>query len=493
MRRMVLPLTSVGFAVMLSLAVALLSGAYTDSVPTADAQTASKPNFVFILTDDMRKDDLKYMPKTRSLLKAKGMSFANAFVTNALCCPSRATIMRGQYPHNTGVWDNVNGTDGGWDGYKVNHGEEENVATRLHDAGYRTGLIGKYFNGYQGTDVPAGWDKWFATYNFNYFDYDVNDNGTKRHFGTATSDYVTDVLRRQTQSFIDTSVTQVKPFFAYVAPSAPHAHATPAPRNLHDYDGLKGPRLPSFNEKDVSDKPPWIRQLPRLTTDQIAEMDNLSENRAESLQAVDDLVEGVVTTLANREVLGNTYIVFTSDNGFFRGEHRIPNRKARPYEEAVRVPLLIRGPSIPGQLVGSTTSQLALNTDYLPTFTDLACSPSLCGPEVTQNWSYVPDGRSLRPVLNGSATTWRTAILLEAHQTGAGDDTPTYASIRGSGGRKYTEYVGGRKELYNLGADPYELTNRYDANAAPTDLASRLQALKACAGASCRSAENGGQ
>jgi N-acetylglucosamine-6-sulfatase len=216
--------------------------------------------------------------------------------------------MRGQYAHNTGVWDNINDTDGGWQGYKSNNSNEsDNLATSLSKAGYRTGLIGKYLNGYTKTTYkPTGWDNWFATFTFDYYNYDVNNNGAIKHFGTKDSAYLTDVLRKQTQSFIDTSVAQSKPFFAYVTPLAPHAPTTSARRDLHTYDGVKAPRLPSFNEADVSDKPPWILSLPILTNAQIADLDKRHEKRVETLQALDDLVEGVVTKLQNSGQLPNT-------------------------------------------------------------------------------------------------------------------------------------------------------------------------------------------
>jgi N-acetylglucosamine-6-sulfatase len=480
MRRTVLLLTSV------ALAVVLLLGAYREEgVPTAAAQTApAQPNIVFILTDDMRKDDLKYMPKTRSLLGQQGMTFEQAYVSNALCCPSRATIMRGQYSHNNGVWDNANGTDGGWDGYKFNENEQDNVATRLHEAGYSTALIGKYFNGYRGTAVPPGWDKWFATYNFDFFDYYVNDDGTSRHFGTTESDYVTDVLRRQTQSFIGTSAAQGKPFFAYVAPLAPHGGGPPAPRDEHTYDGVRSPRLPSFDERDVSDKPPWIRKLPRLSDRTQASINRSHESRVERLQALDDLVEGVVDELRASGQFRNTYIVFTSDNGNHLGEHRVPERKGRPYEEDVNMPLLVRGPGVEAD---STTAKLALNTDFFPTFADLAG---------IQTPNYV-DGRSLRPTLKENTTTaWRTAILLERRNPYSGHLQSSYASgpfyaIRTSSGMKYIEYSLGPRELYDLNTDPYERTNSYDATAPPEGLDTRLEALKGCAGDACRAAENG--
>jgi N-acetylglucosamine-6-sulfatase len=237
--------------------------------------------------------------------------------------------------------------------------------------------------------------------------------------------------------------------------------------------------LPSFNEPDVSDKPSWIRQLPRLTTADITAVDKRHEKRVESLQAVDELVEGVVGELANAGVLDNTYIFFTSDNGFHHGEHRIPRQKWRPYEEDIQMPLLVRGPGVDA---GSTTYKLTLNTDYLPTFTDLAGA---------QTPPYV-DGRSLVTVLDGSVMTWRSAILLEA----AANYSPAYRGIRtistsAISQRKYVEYSDGARELYNLEPDPYELTNAYDAAAPPSALAARLQALKSCAAATCRTVEDG--
>jgi N-acetylglucosamine-6-sulfatase len=476
MRKSVLPLASSVLVVLLSLGV-------SGSMPKGAEALTAKPNIVFILTDDMRKDDLKYMPKTRSLLQDKGMSFQNAFVSNALCCPARATIMRGQYAHNTHVWTNSDSSIGGWQAYRTNKNEQDNVATRLDAAGYRTALFGKYFNGYQSTRViPSGWDRWFAHVNGDdsyYYDYQINDNGTIRHYGSSSDDYETDVLANHAKAFIGTSANAGVPFFAYIAPHAPHAPATPAPRDLHTHDGLKAPRPPSFNEKDVSDKPPWIRQLPRLSTAKKARIHRLHEKRAESLQAVDDLVAGVVGKLRDKGVMGNTYIFFTSDNGLHEGEHRLYLGKWRPYEEDVHMPLLVRGP---GVAAGSTSYKLALDTDYLPTFTDLARA---------QTPPYV-DGRSLRPVLKGNATAWRSAVLLEAaRNTAYVPYSPAYRGIRTSGGTKYVEYAGGKKELYFLGRDPHELTNRYPATTPSGGLVSRLHALKTCDADGCRAAENG--
>jgi len=190
----------------------------------------------------------------------------------------------------------------------------------------------------------------------------------------------------------------------------------------------------------------------------------------------------VVDELKKAQVMSNTYIFFTSDNGYFYGEHRIPRWKGRPYEENIQVPLVVRGP---GVAAGSTTYRLVLNTDYLSTFADLADQ---------QIPSYV-DGRSLVPVLHESVTSWRSAILLEA----AANNSPAYRGIRTVNTstiarRKYVEYTGGARELYNLESDDFELTNRYDVAAPPETLAARLQELKSCganAAITCRVAEDG--
>ncbi len=481
MSRPALLLASTALAVLLFVSV-------TGSAPRVSQVQAgpTKPNFVFILADDMRKDDLsrRYMPKTTALLENQGMRFDGAFVSNGLCCPSRATILRGQYAHNTGVWTNGHGgdPDGGWQAYKNNGNERDNLATRLHDAGYRTGLFGKYLNFYDGRAEPPGWDDWFATFRkgkdqASYYDYSANDNGRIKHYGTRAGDYNTTVIRRQTLDFINASTAGGKPFFAYVSAKAPHAAATAAPGDAHTFDGERAPRLPSFDENDVGDKPPWIRALPRLGPKATAEIDKRHENRVESLQALDDLVGGVVKKLRDGGQLSNTYVVFTSDNGFHHGEHRLPKEKGYPYEEVIHVPLLVRGP---GVQAGSTTRKLILNTDYFPTFTDLAGA---------QTPDYV-DGRSLRPILEGGAASWRSAVLLEqAKIKNAGSDAALYG-IRTSGS-KYTEYQGGFRELYTLTTDPYELKNAYAAGAPPSDLAARLQGLKGCADAACRAAEDG--
>jgi N-acetylglucosamine-6-sulfatase len=312
-------------------------------------------------------------------------------------------------------------------------------------------------NRYAGTTYkPPGWDRWFAVSTSGepqYFGYDVvRENNTIAHYGTNEGNYMTDVLSSEAGTFIRNSAPQVQPFFAYIAPIAPHTPATPAPRDEHTFDDVMGPRLSSFDEGNVFDKPSWIRQLPRLTAARVSEIDNRHERRVESLQAVDDLVQNVVGALNNAGELEDTYIFFTSDNGFHQGEHRILAQKWRPYEEDVNVPLLVRGPDV---APGSTTYKLALNTDYLPTFMRLAGA---------QPPPYV-DGRSLRPVLRGTVTSWRSAVVLEA----AAAYSPSYRGVRttstdGVHKRKYVAYTGGEKELYDLGSAPRELVNNYSSS-----------------------------
>ena len=465
----------------LALVVALVPAA-TTNLPATAQQPGVKPNFVFILADDMSKADLRYLPRTVSLLGDGGMTFENGFVSNPLCCPSRATIMRGQYAHNTGVWSNKAKDGGGRPAYENNGLEQDNIATRFDDAGYRTALMGKYLQG--GSDqgntyVPPGWDRWFGVNSFKYFDYNVNDSGTLTHFGRSDHDYVTDVLMRRTKAFIGTSVAQGKPFFAYVAPGAPHSPAVAARRHRHLYDGELAPRPPSFNELDVSDKPAHISSRPLLTPEREAVIDRRHEKRAETLAAVDELVEGVVGRLQEAGALETTYIVFTSDNGWAEGEHRRPRGKANPYEEDIRAPLLFRGPGIPP---GSISNELVLNTDYLPTFTDLAGIPV---PD------YV-DGRSLRPLLEESSIGgWRDAILVEGRQGTWANAAPSHSGIRTAEGMKYVEYDDGFRELYDLSVDPYELANSHYVTPPPPLLVARLALLKACSGEDCRDAEDG--
>jgi N-acetylglucosamine-6-sulfatase len=451
-----------------------------------------RPNIVFILTDDMRASDLNYMPNTTDLLADQGVTFTNASVTRSLCCPSRATILRGQYAHNHNVWTNV-APAGGFRRFHDRGLENSTTATWLDDAGYDTILIGKYLNGYglyhdghsvSSTYIPPGWDQWHGwvgAYRHTDNKYHINENGqVVTYYRSDIQD--TDLYARTAERFIRQTAGGA-PIFMYLSPNVPHYPAYYAPRHAGMFSDEQLPRPPSFDEGDVSDKPAWVRNKPLLTSTQISGMTKLYRDRLRALQSVDEMVARLVHTLKDTGELSNTYIVFASDNGLQIGEHRL-RAKGTAYEETVHVPLLIRGPSVPQ---GATRSQMVLNNDFASTFADLS------GAKVPSS----VDGRSLKPLLSTNPpASWRSAFLIEhrrsAEETPNVRAIPNYNAVRTSR-YLYVEYLTtGEKELYDLKTDPYELTNIYES-APPTllsNLKSRLDALSTCAGAGCKRAED---
>jgi arylsulfatase A-like enzyme len=384
-------------------------------------------------------------------------------------------MLRGQYSQNTGVTSN-GGPNGGYGAFYRKGNESSTLATWFHAAGYTTGHLGKYLNFYPSgaglpdTHVPVGWDRWFATFDDSVdgFDYTVNDDGTVRHFGTAPTDYVTDVLAARAKDFIRQTTG---PFLLTIAPNAPHTPSTPAPRHQGMFSGARYPRSPSFNEAHVTDKPSFISSLPRLTASGIAQIDAQYGKRLASLQAVDEMVQGLVDALQARGLLGNTYLLLASDNGYLQGEHRLAQGKDQPYEEAVRVPLYIRGPGIPA---GSIVHNQIGNVDVSVTLSDAA---GITPPNFV-------DGRSFLPLLHGSSIPWRRVYLLGR----GGPDG--FAGIRTTR-YTYIEYFNGEGEFYDRGADPYELVNTYSTMdpGLKATLHDRLLALRSCRGDQCRRVE----
>jgi N-acetylglucosamine-6-sulfatase len=451
-----------------------------------------RPNIMFILADDMRASDLHYMPNTQNLLTNQGVKFTKAWVTRSLCCPSRATILRGQYTHNHKVWVNVPPAGGFWKFYDTGH-ESSTVATWLDAAGYDTILIGKYLNRY-GLDRngnyaptihwPPGWDRWYAWEGAypSATTYDINENGRIVTYQRSEI-HDTDLHAQTAESFIRQTAGGA-PFFMYLSPNAPHHPSYSAPRHAGMFSNTPLPKPSSFNEADVSDKPQWVQNKPRLSSTEISNLTDFYRKRLRALQSLDEMVERLVNTLSETGELSNTYIVLTSDNGIYLGEHRL-TEKAAAYNASPRVPLLVRGPGVPR---GVTRSQMALNNDLAPTIASWA---GLTPPGLV-------DGRSLAPLLSSSPpTSWRTAFLVEHRRTpeeyGYVSAIPDYDAIRTSQ-YNYVEYETGEKELYDLNTDPTELTSIH-ASASPTliaNLKARLDALRTCAGAGCKTAENGG-
>jgi N-acetylglucosamine-6-sulfatase len=450
---------------------------------TSVAQTAGKPNILFILADDMRASDLDHMPNTQSLLARQGVKFTKAWTTRSLCCPSRASTLTGQYAHNHGVWVNVPPMGGFWNFYD-NGLENSTIATWLNDAGYDTILIGKYLNRYglarngnyaPTTYVPPGWDRWYAwegAYPSNTT-YDINENGRIVTYQRSQI-HDTDLHAQTAENFIRQTKGEA-PFFMHLSPNAPHHPSYYASRHASMFSGTALPKPSSFNEADVSDKPQWVKNKPRLSTTQISDMTQFYRKRLRALQSLDEMVGRLVNTLSATGELSNTYIVFTSDNGIYLGEHRL-TEKAAAYNAAPRVPLLIRGPGVPSGPPEVTRSEMVLNNDLAPTFASWA---GVAPP------SFV-DGRSLKPLLSASPpSTWRTAFLVEHRRSpeefGYVTAIPNYDAVR-TAQYNYVEYETGEKELYDLNADPTELTNIYPS-ASPTlrsNLKARLDALKQC-------------
>jgi len=509
--------TPFGFLASLSIFLLLLAGcssSETSREGEAVAESATgRPNILFVLTDDLDYASTQKMPQITSLVAQEGLSFEEAFVSHPVCCPSRATILTGLYDHNHHVLGN-GPPRGGFQKF-VSEGHEENtIAVHLkEEGGYRTAFFGKYLNQYPNQDepthVPPGWDEWYAKMavleedgdrnDQRLYDYEINENGEVVSYASEESDFYTDVLSEQVTDFIRRAAPEEQPFFAYVAPTAPHPPATPAQRHKGAFADEEAPRPPSFNEEDVSDKPSGIRSRDPLSEEDLSEIDERYQNRLESMLAVDEMVASLIRELEAAGELENTYIFFSSDNGFEQGEHRIPGGKDRPYEESAHVPLFVRGPGI---AAGSKVEQLVLNTDFAPTFADLA------------KVEFVADGRSLVPLLRGedgeaSSSSWRSSILLEKLRVEDNEDNaeetkgkakgkakgdpegPYWEAIR-TDTHKYVEYDNGDVELYDLQNDPYELESIHQSAdpALVEDLKARLEALKSCSGEGCREAEN---
>ncbi|MBW3631871.1 MAG: sulfatase [Chloroflexi bacterium] len=459
------------------------------------AHAATRPNIVLIVTDDMRVDDLEVMPRARELLAARGTTFANSFVTTPGCCPSRASILRGQYTHNHGVLRS-SGEFGGFDRFHALGEEDSTLATWLHAAGYRTALIGKYLNEYprgvEPTYVPPGWDEWAAATKEGYFGYELNEGGELVRYGKRQDDYSTDVFAAKAVEFVQRSAAAEQPFFLYLAPRAPHAPAEPAPRHEASFAGATAPRGPAFDEADVSDKPGWVYRGPPLTAPEVRQIDEEYRGRSQALLAVDDLIAALDDALAASGVDDETYVVFTSDNGYHLGEHRQLSGKGTPYDESIKVPLVVRGP---GVAAGRVEDRLVLNADLAPTFAELAGATS---PDFV-------DGRSLVPLLRGElATTWRQALLVQYYRLGLGTGDPEEAGGRPEAEKqpsfrllvtangRYVEYEDGERELYDVASDPYQLDNRF-MGTDPGELerlSAWLSSLADCAEARCRALED---
>jgi N-acetylglucosamine-6-sulfatase len=415
--------------------VALSSvAAFAPSPPSPSASTRpSKPNVLLIVTDDQQWKTLAAMRTVGNRLVAKGVKFTNGYVTNPMCCPSRTSIMTGNYSHTTGVYENHQGFS--------SFDDHSTIATWLDAAGYDTSMIGRYLNAYQSPYIPPGWDHWVAKTSGGgvYYHYSLNIDGNVQSYGGTPRDYLTDVLSGQAVSFLDSSVG--KPFFLMFTPNAPHSPADPPQRYLKAFRDLPRWRPPGYDEANVGDKPLWLQEQDRLSPEDRRRIDAFRRNQLRTLLAVNDGIKSMLDELRQTGRLANTLMIFTSDNGYLWGEHRLTG-KTVPYEESIRVPYVVRYDAMGIRPRGD--AHAVLNIDIAPTIAHLA--------DVSDHGA---DGRSLLPLLRDPHASWRKDFLVEHVSRGP---MPAYCEIH-SPRHAYIYYADGEEELYNLEKDPSELKN----------------------------------
>ena len=467
-------------------AVKAKSGKAQNAVPSADGQKAGKapvaakampagaatgPNIVFILADDFSLDLMKdgvlaqAMPNLAQMMH-EGMTFDNYFVTDSLCCPSRTSILTGLLPHNSGVFTNT-GKDGGYGSF-MSHGDDaKTFAVAMHNGFYATGMMGKYLNGYEtGIGAPQGWSEWAVGDNaYSNFNYTLNHNGTL----ISPAAHLTDEMSQLGQDFIHASAAS--PFFLELATFSPHAPYTPPDRYADAFPGLTYPQTPAYNARPDATAPTWMQDIPPIDKKFAKKIDEFYRLRVQSVKGIDDMIGAVRKTLDELGLSQDTYVIFSSDNGYHMGEYSLRAGKMTPFDTDIHVPLIVVGP---GVAAGKRVTDIAMNIDLYPTFLDLAGLPA----------SASVDGQSLAGLLQGKAGPGRTIAVVEhkhsapskddpdAAEAKAGDP-PTYVALRLMDAM-YVEYLDGSGEVgyYDLKSDPYELHN-----IAATLSADRLKAL----------------
>ena len=512
-----------------AVAAGALLAALTSPVPSALAagtKPKERPNIVLIVTDDQTLASYApdVMPETTRLLEGGGTRFANGFVTSPLCCPSRASMLTGQYGHNNGVLRNE---------YGPLNEKGNTLPVWLQAAGYRTIHLGRYLNYYEPVSAPhevaPGWDEWRTiTGGSDYFDYDLEVDGRTVPYGDSDSDYVTKVINERAVRLIERYGPGSEPFYLQVDQIAPHQAAgtravgcksspIPEPRDRHRFRDRALPVPPSFNEAENADKPSFVREMPQLDASDIRRITRRYRCMLGSLRAVDRGVRDIFQALERTGELSNTAILFISDNGYYFGEHRIPDKKHNPYEEGIRVPFLARLPKAlrGGEPRVPLINETVANIDIAPTIVQLA-NAKPCPPSGS---CRTMDGRSLVPLLRGRAPSWpgERDLVIELTRIGTPPDPGgracAYTGIRtpgpGGSGTFYVEHTSAvapngacepvdERELYDLAADPFELDNLaypgpppglFDEDPrAPVEraLAARLDELRDCAGLPAR-------
>jgi N-acetylglucosamine-6-sulfatase len=495
---------------VVALAMPLLSGCDDEDSPEEPFRDSIRPNIVVVMTDD--QDISTYqrgMPVTQRALGDNGTTFRAAVATTPLCCPSRAAFLTGQYGHNNGVLTNSTG-------YRALVDPRNVLPTWLKRDGYRTAVIGKWLNGYtrspgteDGRKPAPGWDKWITELSTHYYDYTLTIDRRARTFGSRDRDYLNSVLTSRALRFIRSSANGGgSPFFLWLPYAAPHRDASapeaggacgreglavPAPRDVRRSGPVSPPQSPAVNEADVSDKTAALHRAPPLDSEELGRISRAYGCELASLRSVDRAVGRITDQLRRLGELDRTLLVFTSDNGFMHGEHRLAAGKNLPYTAAARVPLVIRPPAATSPATGVSSGGVVANIDLTATLLDYADAD----PCVRRGSCRPLDGLSLRPLLEGRTEEWPAdrAIELESEQYTNGicrwralrSDEYLFARFRP--GRPGGCHGAPRLELYDLNEDPYELENvAEDPDYAEVrdDLATRLDELKDCSGEECR-------
>ena len=477
----------------------------TSTIPLGSKANGGRPpNIVRILTDDQDMSSMAVMTKTQALLGARGVTYTNAVVNLSLCCPSRATLLTGQYAHNHKVWDN----GGPLGGYLHFANADNSLAPWLHAAGYQTAHVGKYMNAYgkkQVKEIPAGWDHWFnvvdeARESYPYYGYTISDDGVSHTYGEDDKDYITDVFTDRAVADVQKMAATDQPFFLDFWPTAPHQgngrtpskHIGPVPGPKYEQanQDTQAPRTPNFLPADTENHIPeglrgfgeQYRMANGGPSTFPALIDDSYRDYVNSLLSVDDSVERLVNTLAASGKLDNTVIIFTSDNGLMWGNHGLASMKWEPYEESIRVPLIISGPGFPS---GVVTDRTVGNVDLVPTMVQLAGAKA----------GRTMDGHSLVPTGNDPPTVDRDrGMLIESNMFDpakplqfTGFQVPRFKGVR-TVGFQYTDWADGTIELFDLQNDRAEMHNLADDPAHAGDrakLAAAVDRLNGCVGTDC--------
>jgi arylsulfatase A-like enzyme len=434
--------------------------------PLPQGRPSGRPNIVFILTDDLSWNLVRYMPQVLQM-ERDGMTFDDYTVTDSLCCPSRATIFTGDFPHDTRVFTNTPPAGGFVKFHRRGEERRTYAALMQRRAGYRTGMFGKYLNGYEpfftaGTGhayIPPGWSSWNVVGNgYHEFNYHIATDQGDAFYGSHPEDYLTQVIADRGVQFVRSAIRAHTPFVAELSTFAPHRPYVPAPRDAHLFKGLRAPRGPAWNRLPT-DAPSWLGWLTPMKRALKHRIDRTFRRRVQSVQAVDRMIAAIRAAVDSTGAARNTYLVFSSDNGYHMGEHRLGPGKQTAFDTDVRVPLIIVGPGVPRDVRSNAVVQ---NTDLAPTFDQIA------GIRVPR-WV---DGHGMLGLWHGRPSPyWRDAALIEHRrpvltlfdpdrQTSRGGVPPSYDALRTTS-YAYVEYRDGAREYYDLRRDPYELHNTY--------------------------------